>query len=300
MKIIKIFALLFPFIFYSCGNGENKTDASGVFESTEIMVSAEAYGKILQFDIQEGQTLTKDQSIGIIDSTQLYLSKLHLISSKKALQASKPDVNSQIRAAESEIIKYENDRVRIKKLLAGDVATQKQLDDVNAQLDILRARLASLKSSLNTSVTSIDAQSNSVDVQIEQLNDQIERCIIKSPMDGTVLVKYAEQGELAASGKPLFKIADIQNMTLRAYVTSEQLANLKIGEKVKVLAEFGETETREYDGKVTWISSKAEFTPKTIQTQDERANLVYAVKIMVKNDDYLKIGMYGGFKIINQ
>lgn len=299
MKTIRLLAITPLLIFYSCGNDLNKSDASGVFESTEIIVSAEVGGKILELNIQEGQPVNRDTKIGLIDSTQLHLSKMHLISSREALQASKPDVHSQIRATESEITKYENDKKRIEKLLAGDVATQKQLDDVNAQLEILSARLESQKSSLNISVTSIDAQSNSIDVQIEQLNDQLERCVIKSPIDGIVLVKYAEQGELTAPGKAIFKVADMKNMTLRAYVTSDQLAKITVGQSVDVLAEFGSSDVKEYQGKIAWISSKAEFTPKTIQTQDERANLVYSVKIEVENDGYLKIGMYGGFKIID-
>jgi HlyD family secretion protein len=171
------------------------------------------------------------------------------------------------------------------------------MDDIEAAIAILKARLRSQKSSLSNNVNSVNAQGKTIDVQIAQLEDLIEKCKIKSPIDGTVLVKYAEPGEMAAMGKALFKVADIENMILRAYVTAEQLKQLKIGQNVKVLAEFGENENREYEGSVTWISSKSEFTPKTIQTQDERANLVYAVKIAVKNDDFLKIGMYGGFKL---
>lgn len=299
MKTIKLFVITSLLIFYSCGNDLNKPDASGVFESTEIIVSAEASGKILELSIQEGRPVKKNTKIGLIDSMQLHLSKLHLISSREALQVSKPDIQSQIRTTESEISKYEQDKKRIEKLLAGDVATQQQLDDVNAMLDILRAKLNSQKSSLNTSIVSIDAQSKSLDVQIEKLNDQIERCVIKSPINGTVLVKYSEQGELAFPGKAIFKVADMNNMILRAYVTSDQLAKITVGQSVAVLAEFGSTDVKEYQGKIAWISSKAEFTPKTIQTQDERANLVYAVKIDIENDGYLKIGMYGGFKIVD-
>jgi len=177
------------------------------------------------------------------------------------------------------------------------VATQKQLDDINAQLEILRANLKAKKTALNISTQAIDAQSKAMGAQIDLINDQLERSKILSPINGTVLVKYAEQGELAAMGKPLFKVADLNRMILRAYVTADQLPKIQTGQAVKVLAEFGKEENREYDGKITWISSKSEFTPKTIQTQDERANLVYAVKISVPNDGYLKIGMYGGIKI---
>ncbi|MBX2841283.1 MAG: HlyD family efflux transporter periplasmic adaptor subunit [Flammeovirgaceae bacterium] len=280
----------------SCVEEEALTDATGVFEATEIIVSAEANGKILSLKINEGDQLKRDKIIGLIDSTQLYLTKLQLKASKKAVESGKPDVRTQIEATEREIAKQEREKERIEKLLAGDVATQKQLDDIEAAIAILESRLKSQKSSLNTNVTAIDAQSKTIDVQIAQVEDQLEKCKVKSPIDGTVLVKYAEKGEMAAMGKALYKIADVDNMTLKAYVTGDQLAKLKIGQEVDVLAEFGKTETKNYQGKITWISSKSEFTPKTIQTQDERANLVYAVKIAVKNDGFLKIGMYGGFK----
>jgi len=297
MKTYILILIAIAFSFYSCGEEEKLTDATGVFEATEIIVSSEANGKILTFNIQEGDKLEESQIIGLIDSTQLYLNKLQLEATKITVESNRPDVQAQIEATEREIAKQEREKKRIEKLLAGDVATQKQLDDIEAAILILKARLRSQKSSLSNSVNSVDAQSNTIDIQIAQIEDQIEKCKIKSPIDGTVLVKYAEPGEMTGTGKALFKIADIDNMILKAYVTADQLALLKLGQDVKVLAEFGETDNREYRGKITWISSKSEFTPKTIQTQDERANLVYAVKIAVTNDSYLKIGMYGGFKI---
>jgi HlyD family secretion protein len=283
-------------ILIGCTSEERLIDASGVFEATEIIVAAEANGKILAFKIQEGDNLAKGSVICQIDSSQLLFTKMRLEASKEALLASRPNIRAQIEATEKEISKQEFEKKRFEKLLAGDVATQKQLDDIEAMLSILRARLRSQKSSLNTSITSINAQSKTIDVQIAQLEDQINKCKIKSPIKGTVLVKYSEQGEMTGMGKALFKIADVDNMILQAYLTADQLAATKIGQQVKVLAEFGETENREYSGKITWISSKSEFTPKTIQTQDERANLVYAVKVAVNNDGYLKIGMYGGIK----
>jgi HlyD family secretion protein len=282
----------------SCAEEEKLTDATGVFEATEVIVSSEANGKILELNIQEGDRLEKNSIVGLIDSTQLYFSKLQLQASRVAVQSARPDVRVQIEATEREIARQEREKKRIEKLLAGDVATQKQLDDIEAAILILKAQLQSQKSSLTNNVNSVDAQSSTIDVQIAKLQDQIERCNIKSPMDGTVLVKYAERGEMTGIGKALFKVADMDNMVLRAYVPAELLAKLQVGQEVDVLAEFGETENREYKGKITWISDKSEFTPKTIQTQDERANLVYAVKIAVKNDGFLKIGMYGGFKSI--
>lgn len=287
----------FSIILSSCSEEERLIDASGVFEATEIIVSAEANGKLLAFDIQEGDNLTKDQIVGLVDSTQLHFSKLQLVANKITVKANRPDVRVQIEATEREIARQEHEQLRIEKLLEGDVATQKQMDDIEAAILILKARLRSQKSSLSNSVNAVDAQSNTIDVQIAQIEDQLEKCKVKSPIDGTVLVKYAEQSEMAGIGKALFKIADVDNMFLQAYVTADQLASIKVGQEVKVLSEIGESENREYQGKITWISSKSEFTPKTIQTQDERANLVYAVKIAVKNDGYLKIGMYGGYKL---
>lgn len=299
MKIYNSILAIFSILFVSCGEEERLTDASGVFEATEIIVSAEANGKILAFNIQEGDNLKKDQIVGVVDSAQLHFNKLQLEANKVTVQANRPDIRVQIEATEREIARQEHEKKRIEKLLAGDVATQKQMDDINAQILILKARLKSQKSSLSKSVNAVDAQGKTIDVQIAQIEDLIEKCKVKSPIDGTVLVKYAEQGEMAGTGKALFKVADVENMFLHAYVTADQLPRIKVGQSVNVLAEFGETENREYEGKITWISSKSEFTPKTIQTQDERANLVYALKIAVKNDSYLKIGMYGGFKMLD-
>ncbi len=297
MKTIKYVLPIFLVALYSCSSSENVTDATGVFEATEIIVSAESSGKLLSFTIQEGDELKKDQALGQIDSTQLYLNKLQVEANQMALLSSRPDVQSQLDAIEREIEKAEFEKKRIQKLLEGDVATQKQLDDINAQIEVLKANYKAKKTSLNISTQAIDAQSEAMGAQIDLINDQLKRSKILSPIDGTVLVKYAEEGELATMGKPLFKIADLNRMILRAYVTADQLPKIQTGQAVKVLAEFGKEENREYDGKITWISNKSEFTPKTIQTQDERANLVYAVKITVPNDGYLKIGMYGGIKI---
>jgi len=297
MKTIKYLLPILLVALFSCSSDESGTDATGVFEATEIIVSAETSGKLLSFPIQEGDELKKGQPLGQIDSTQLYLNKFQVVANQMALLSSRPDVQSQLDAIEREIEKAEFEKKRIEKLLEGDAATQKQLDDINAQLEVLRANLIAKKTALNISTQAIDAQSEAMGAQIDLINDQLERSKILSPIDGTVLVKYAEEGELAAMGKPLFKVADLNRMILRAYITADQLPKIQTGLAVKVLAEFGRDENREYDGKITWISSKSEFTPKTIQTQDERANLVYAVKVAVPNDGFLKIGMYGGIKI---
>jgi len=297
MKTLRYIIPILLVSLFSCSPDENGTDATGVFEATEIIVSAESSGKLLSFPIQEGDDLRKNQALGQIDSTQLYLNKLQVEANQIALLSSRPDIQSQLDALDREIEKAEFDKKRIENLLKGDVATQKQLDDINAQIEVLRANLKAKKSSLNISTQAIDAQSVALEAQVDLINYQLEQSKILSPIDGTVLVKYAEEGELAAMGKPLFKVADLNRMILRAYVTADQLPDINTGQQVKVLAEFGKDGNREYEGKITWISSKSEFTPKTIQTQDERANLVYAVKIAVPNDGYLKIGMYGGIKI---
>jgi HlyD family secretion protein len=293
MKTFKYIIPLIIVVFYSCSSNDSKSTATGVFEATEIIVSAESSGKILSFTIHEGDEVKSAQPLGQIDSTQLYLNKLQVEANQLALLSSRPDVQSQLDAIEKEIEKAEFEKKRIVKLLEGDVATQKQLDDINAQIEVLEANYTAKKTSLNISTRAIDAQSEAMEAQIDVINDQLERSTISSPIDGTVLVKYAEEGELTATGKPLFQVADLQRMILRAYVTGDQLPGIQVGQAIKVLAEYGEDGKKEYEGKVTWISSKSEFTPKTIQTQDERANLVYAVKIAVQNDGFLKIGMYG-------
>lgn len=297
---MKVQIYIFSFIlvlFNSCSSHKTETDATGVFEATEIIVSAESSGKILSFAIHEGDVVNQGQTLGQIDSTQLYLNKLQVEANQLALLSSMPDVQSQLNAIESEIDKAEFEKKRIEKLLAADVATQKQLDDINAQLEILRANLKAKKKGLNINTQAIIAQGDAMGAQIDLINDQLERSTITSPIDGTVLVKYAEQGELTSIGKPLFQVADLDRMILRAYVTGDQLPLIQIGQNIIALAEIGEDGNHEYEGQITWISSKSEFTPKTIQTQDERANLVYAVKIAVPNDGNLKIGMYAGIII---
>ena len=296
MKSIKYILPLLLIALYSCNSKDNEKDASGVFEATEIIVSAESSGKLLSFKVEEGNELAKNQIIGQIDSTTLHLNKLQVHANQIALLSGRPDIKSQLGTIEREIDKLEFEKKRVERLLKGDVATQKQLDDINAQLEVLKASLSAKRTALDISTQAIDAQSYAMDVQIQQIEDQIDRSKIKSPIKGTVLVKYAEEGELAAMGKPLFKVANLDQMILKAYVTSDQLSKIQIGNTVKVFAEYGKDGNKEYEGKISWISSKSEFTPKTIQTQNERANLVYAVKIIVRNNGFLKIGMYGGIK----
>ena len=295
---LKIFAFTLGFtsILTSCGKSDSDMDASGTFESTEIIVSSEASGKILQFDVQEGQNLLAGQKLGYIDTVQFYLRKKQLLANIQASKSRRPDISAQIAGLKQQIATAGAERKRVENLIEGNAANQKQLDDINAQIELLQKQLNAQRINLESSTKGINEESAALKIQVEQMEDQLRKSYISSPIKGTALVKYAEAGELATPGKPLFKIADTENMFLRAYITADQLAHLKIGEMVNVSAEFGVEETRDYEGRVVWISSKSEFTPKTIQTRNERANLVYAVKVLVRNDGYLKIGMYGGFK----
>lgn len=285
--------------FVSCDGKNGNFDATGNFEATEVIVSSEANGKILEFNVEEGALLKVDQYLGFIDSTQLQLQKLRLFASNGAVKSRRADVAKQIAAAKQQIENLKVEKQRAQNLINSNAGNRKVLDDINAQIATLEKQLAAQTSNLEKGNTGVDQESSSIEIQIAQLEDQLKKCKITSPTDGTVLAKYAEKGEITAMGKPLFKIADIENIILRAYITSGQLTQLKIGQKVKAYADFGEKEQKEYQGVVTWISDKAEFTPKTIQTKDERANLVYAIKILVKNDGYLKIGMYGEIKFSN-
>ena len=280
-------------LFVGCSGSKNDFEASGTFEAEGTIISAEATGVIRQFDVEEGQELTAGQIIGYIDSTQLYLKKRQLESQIRALQGRKPNIAVQLSALQAQLQTAQTERTRLEKLVAGDAATQKQLDDVNAQIEVLKKQINAQQSSLKISSDGISDDVATLQVQIEQLEDQLVKHRLTAPQNGTVLAKIAKVNELTTVGKPLYKIADLQNITFRAFVTSAQLTQLKIGQNVRVFADFGEKKRREYKGTISWISDKSEFTPKTIQTQDERANLVYAVKITVKNDGYLKIGMYG-------
>ncbi|MDD2284121.1 MAG: HlyD family efflux transporter periplasmic adaptor subunit [Paludibacter sp.] len=298
MKRYKIYVLLILIAgFSSCRNTDSDFDASGTFETTEVIVSAEAAGKIMTFNLTEGQQLNENEIAGYIDSTQLHLKKQQLLSSINALLSRRPDLKKQLGTLEQQLITARNEKKRVESLLKSNAATTKQLDDLNAQIAVLERQLAATKSTLESSLQSISGEKEALEIQALQLEDQLQKCNITSPISGTVLVKYAEKGELAAPGKALFKIGDTNNMIFRAYITADQLTQVKADQQVQIFADFGKDEYKSYDGTITWISSKSEFTPKTIQTRDERANLVYAVKVKVKNDGYLKIGQYGFLKI---
>lgn len=280
----------------ACGKG-NGFDATGTFEATEVIVSAEVNGRIMQYDVDEGSLLKAGEQVGYIDTTQLYLQKMQLTANARSVRSRAQDVSKQIASTREEIAKAQFEKRRNEKLLASNASTQKQIDDFDSQIAVLEKKLAAQISSLQNSNTSITEESSALEIQVAAIEDMIRKSVISSPIDGTVLANYAQAGELAAPGKALFKVADTGNMYLRAYITSSQLAEVKIGQKVKVFSDYGDDIRKEYTGTVKWIADKAEFTPKTIQTKDERADLVYAVKIAVPNDGSIKIGMYGEVKL---
>ena len=288
----KVIYIAMALLAISCTK-EAEFDAQGTFEATEVVVSSEATGRILNFDIEEGMAIAANQTVGTIDSLQLHLQRKQLVVQQSVLLASRPDVKKQVAALREQIAKQKTELRRVDNMLRDGAATQKQKDDIEAQIKILEGQLEAQLSTLDKNTSTINGNSVVLEAQIAALDDRISKCSIISPVGGTVLVKYAETGELASAGKPLMKIADLKNIYLRAYFTSDQLANVKLGDEVKVVADFGGTERYDYTGRVAWISSESEFTPKTIQTKDSRANLVYAVKIAVENDGRLKIGLAG-------
>ena len=288
--------LLVAIIFTSCGDSSKETDASGNFEAEETIVSAEASGKILQLNIEEGQTLKAGDIIGYVDTTQLSLRKKQLHYSIRALLAKQPDAATQLSTIQEQIETARFEKKRVESLLKADAATQKQLDDINAQLTFLQKQYNATKTSLSITSQSLQSETYPLKAQIEQTEDLIKKSVLISPTNGTVLTKYMEQNEVATPGKALYKIADLSTLILRAYITGMQLPQIKLGQSVSVLIDAAEGGYKTYSGTITWVSDKAEFTPKTIQTKEERANLVYAVKINVKNDGYLKLGMYGEVK----
>lgn len=276
----------------SCSKNE-EYDASGNFEATDVMLSAETAGKILMFDVEEGDTVRAGELVALVDTVQLQLQKEQLLYQQSASNASRPDIALQLAASKRELEKQISERRRVENLLADGAATTKQLDDINSAIKVLEDRISAQQSSLANNTASINESASSLAMQIRQIERRIADCRIESPLTGTVLTKYCEAGEYTAPGKPLVRIADLDRMYLRAYLTSAQLADVKLGQKVKVIADFGGDRQYEYPGTVTWISPESEFTPKNIQTRDSRSNLVYAVKISVRNDGRLKIGGFG-------
>ena len=281
----------------ACGNNDKEYDATGTFEATETTISAEQNGVLLKFDVDEGDEVALGREIGLIDTTQIWLKILQARATKDVYQSQKPDMEAQIAATRQQLVKARQEQQRYKELVADGAAPGKMFDDAASQVQVLQKQLDAQVSALSTSTRALDKQMAAADVQVSQLQDQLQKCHVVSPVKGTVLEKYVERGEFVQAGKPLLKLADTQQMFIRAYVTSAQLQQVKVGQRVKVMADYGGGQKKDYDGVVTWISSSSEFTPKTILTDDERADLVYAMKVSVKNDGYIKIGMYGEVKL---
>lgn len=296
-KAIILISAVSAMMLTACGNKDVDYDASGVFETTEVIVSARGTGEIVSLDVEEGQTVTANQPLGELDMTQLMLKKLQLAAGKDAATSRRLNTATQVAALRQQIANLCTEQARFKALLEDGAATQKQVDDIGYQIATLQQQLSATDEQVSSANHSIDGQSAGFDAQIGQVDDMMEQAVITSPIDGIILSKYAEAGEYAVHGRALFKVADISEMKLRAYITADQLTGLKIGQKVKVYADQRADGRKEYEGTVSWISSEAEFTPKTIQTRDERSNLVYAIKITVHNDGLIKRGMYGDVKL---
>ncbi|MBR3728184.1 MAG: HlyD family efflux transporter periplasmic adaptor subunit [Muribaculaceae bacterium] len=323
MKRITIMAGVL-LLLVACGNKEKEYDATGTFEATEVTVSAKSTGELQRFDVTEGQEIDQNVVVGTIDAYQLKLQRQQLENTKEQLKANKKQLNAtrgatnskqldlekQVASIRQQIANAQRERQRYNELVNDGAVPRKQLDDINYQIKVLEKQLAATQEQIRSNNASLKEQSHGITAQMEgidaqqltvesqkaQLDDQIANSDIKAPITGSVLEKYVERGEYVTVGKPLFKMADTQNMFIRAYVTSAQLKDIKVGQQVKVFADYGNGQKKSYDGTVTWISSRSEFTPKTILTDDERADLVYAVKIAFKNDGYVKIGMYGEVK----
>jgi HlyD family secretion protein len=311
MKNIFIRAILPSMLLLNaCGNGKNSSDASGVFEAEEVIVSSELPGRILEFSVNEGDQLKLGQSVALIDATNLRLQKEQVEASIGSLQEKVADVGPQVRLLEEQLAvqqtqlnTLQRERARFTNLVKEQAATQKQLDDIISQYDQLVRQMEVTKKQILVQKTITGTQNRTVlsekaplSVRVAQLDDQIKRAVVTNPLTGTVLAKYAQAGEMTGTGKALYKIAGLDTLKLHAYITGNQLAAVKLNQEVRVSADDGKGGFRTYPGKITWISNKAEFTPKTIQTKEERANLVYAIKVDVKNDGFLKLGMYGEIK----
>ncbi|MFT6865979.1 MAG: HlyD family secretion protein [Cyclobacteriaceae bacterium] len=285
--------LIISTLLSACGETTNSYDATGSFEADETIISAEASGTLLTFIAEEGQQIKKGVLVGTIDTTQLYLSKKQLNAQIAAVLSRKPNISAQLSALNEQLKSAEKEQVRISNLLKADAATPKQLDDVDAQIAIVKANIRATNSTLNTNTESLNQEIGPIKVQIEQINDQIKKSLLINQVAGTILMTYVEPFEQVARGTPLYKIADLTNMTLKVYITGNQLPQIKLNQELKVYTDDGNDGYKETQGTIYWISDKAEFTPKTVQTKDERANKVYAIKVRVKNEGDYKIGMYG-------
>jgi len=289
MKNILILISLSVILLSGCSNDKQKSDAYGNFEATETIVSSESSGKLYELNVEEGQVMEANKIVGYIDTSQLYLKKLQLAQQKNTTRTKFKNVSSQISVLQEQKRVAIRERDRVERLIKDNAATGKQLDDLNGSIDVINKQISSID--IQNSTTNEELKG--YDVQIQQVVDQLQKSNITNPVKGTVIMKFAEQGEIVSFGKPLYKIADISIMELRVYVSGAQLPEIKLGQKVKVLIDDGKSGYKTLEGEISWISSKAEFTPKIIQTKEERVNLVYAVKVKVANDGSLKIGMPG-------
>ena len=288
-----ICSVAFWLVLGACTSQEEQYDASGIFETTEVIVSAKGTGELQSFQVEEGQAVRQGEVLGWIDTLQLSLKDRQLAASLLATESKRLDEKRQVAHLRQQIENLQREKERFTTLLNAKATTAKQVDDIDYQIKVLQNQLVATQEQINSSNSSLSRQSESIQAQRAQMEDQIRNAMISSPITGTVLTKYAEQGEFAVPGKALFKVADVSQMKLRAYITADQLTQLQIGQAVAVYADRGITDRKRYAGRVVWIADKAEFTPKTIQTRNERANLVYAVKIAVENDGFIKRGMYG-------
>ena len=280
----------------ACSGAEENSDATGRFEATEITVAAKSQGEIVRFDLEEGQQVKAGEQLGVIDTAQLVLQRKQLLAHLSATDNRRINAHRQLAALRQQIANMQTEQRRFSDLVKVKAASEKQLDDINYQLSVLERQLVAKEEEIGKANLSVSGESAALLAQVSEVDVQLRNCQIVSPVAGTIIAKYVEHGEYAVPGRPLFKVADLQDMTLRAYLVAEQMTVVKIGQEVTVFIDWNDVEQKPYKGKITWIADEAEFTPKTIQTRDERANLVYAVKIQVKNDGAIKRGMYGEVK----
>ncbi|MCC6601503.1 MAG: HlyD family efflux transporter periplasmic adaptor subunit [Crocinitomicaceae bacterium] len=292
----QIICILCVILIFSCTSKNNTPDATGTFEAIETIVSAEANGVIKKLSLDEGQHLNAGDTIGYIDSLQLSLKKKQIEAQIKAILSKNPDAGKQLAALREQSVQAKREEQRIANLVKAGAAPQKQLDDIQSQIALLKKQTEAQESSLAITSGSLSQETQPLHIQVAQLNDQLAKCRIMNPVNGLVLAKYAEENEMITAGKPLYKIADLSTVILRAYITADQYASVHLNQEVKVVIDGYTSQKKEFSGNISWISEKAEFTPKTIQTKDERANLVYAMKVLVSNDGSLKLGMTGEIK----
>lgn len=282
----------------ACNADKSDYDASGVFEATEVVLSAQTQGELTQMNYEEGDTVSKGSTLAVVDTMQLSLQRRQLVAGLTSLGAKHYNVARQVADLKQQLATQRKERERFARLVSEKAGNRKQVDDIDAQILLLERQIAARTETLDNTNRSLTSEAQGVEAQIAQLDDQLRRAHVVSPIGGTILSKYAEAGELATSGTQLYKLADLNRVYLRAYVTAPQLTKIKIGQKVRIYADQGAQGRKAYEGRVSWIAQEAEFTPKTIQTRDERANLVYAVKIAVHNDGLIKLGMYGECKFL--